>query len=142
MVLVIAVEELFFDVLIERSIEVFAPFNGNLQIVKILVTLRFVLDVDAAHIIRELATKKVSHRPLNRRSLHLLLQFVNKYSVEFLHVVLHERVIRVPTETLGQLLGAYTRIAVLQLIEDALQCERNRRLGVLAVGRMHVVHCL
>ena len=82
------------------------------------------------------------HGPLDGRALHLVLELLHQHAVELLHVVLHEGVVRVPAKGLGQLLGADRRVRVLQLVEDALQRERDGGLGVLAVGRVHVVHGL
>ena len=49
---------------------------------------------------------------------------------------------RVPTETFGQLLRADARVAVLQLVENALQRKRDAVLWILSVRGVHVVNSL
>jgi len=141
-VLVLAVEDLLLDVLVERGVEILAALDRHLQVVILLVAQRFVIDVDAIHVVCEFAAEEMLHRPLDRGALHLLLELLDEHPVELLHVVLHERVVRVPPEGLGELLRGDGRVGVLQLVEDALQRQRDGRLGVLAVGRVHVVHGL
>ena len=46
---------------------------------------------------------------------------------------------RVPTEALCELLRANAGIAVLQLVKDALQREREAILGILSLRGVHVV---
>ena len=142
LVLVVAVEHLLLHVLVEARVQVLAPLDGHLQIVEVLVAQRDVLDLYALDVVGELAAEEVRHRPLDRRPLHLLLELVDEHAVELLHVVLHERVVRVPAERLGELLRRHRRVRVLQLVEDALQSERDRLLGVLLLRRLHVVHRL
>mmetsp|Transcript_13521 Transcript_13521/g.30686 ORF Transcript_13521/g.30686 Transcript_13521/m.30686 type:complete len:251 (-) Transcript_13521:639-1391(-) len=141
-VLVLAIEDLLLDILIERCVQVLAALDWDLQVVEVLVTQRRVLHVDAAHIVRELAAEEVGHRALDAGPLHLLLELIHQHAVELLDVVLHERIVRVPAEAFGELLCADARVAVLKLVEDPLQRQRDARLGVFAIRGMHVVHRL
>mmetsp|Transcript_7650 Transcript_7650/g.19494 ORF Transcript_7650/g.19494 Transcript_7650/m.19494 type:complete len:1162 (-) Transcript_7650:210-3695(-) len=141
-VLVLAVEELLGNILVERLVDVLPPLHRELQVVERLLAPRLVLHVDALDVVGELALEEVRHRPLDRRALHLLLELVDEDAVQLLHVVLHESIRRVPAEGFGQLLRRHRRVRVLQLIEDALQREWDRRLRVLLLPGRHVVHRL
>lgn len=55
--------------------------------------------------------------------------------------MLHEGVNRVPTEALGELLGADGLVGKLQLVENALEGERHRPCAVIRL-RGHLVHRL
>ena len=115
--------------------------NASLQIVKLLVTNGDVVDLYALDVVGELAAKEVCHRPFHAARgaagcqhitgaaravrppcpFHFFLQLVHEHAVQLLHIMLHERIVRVPTETLGELLRAHACVAVLQLVKDTLR---------------------
>mmetsp|Transcript_37895 Transcript_37895/g.96229 ORF Transcript_37895/g.96229 Transcript_37895/m.96229 type:complete len:242 (+) Transcript_37895:376-1101(+) len=142
LVLILALQRLLLNVLVQRSVQIFATLHGHLQVVEILVASGHVLHVDAAQVVGELAAEQMRHGSLDASGLHLLLQLVHEHPVELLDVVLHESVVRVPTETFGQLLGAHARVAVLQLVENALKRQWDAILRILSVRGVHVVDSL
>mmetsp|Transcript_33165 Transcript_33165/g.88071 ORF Transcript_33165/g.88071 Transcript_33165/m.88071 type:complete len:222 (+) Transcript_33165:302-967(+) len=125
-VLVVAVELLALHVLSQRLHHAPAPLDVEREVVELLHPLRLVVYVQAAHEVLELAAQQPRHRAFHRGALHLLLEVVAQYAVQLLHVVLRERVERVPPEALGQLSGADARVGGLQAEEHPLQRESHR----------------
>ena len=64
-VLIVAVEGLFLDVLVERVVQGFAPLDRHLQVVKVLIARRLVVYVDACDVFGELTAEEVCHGALN-----------------------------------------------------------------------------
>jgi len=72
--------------------------------------------------------------------LHLGLELVLENPAKFLHIVLHERVCTLPSETLGQLGGPHWLIRALQVIKHSLKSE-GKRLGWRIVLGRNLVDC-
>lgn len=66
--------------------------------------------------------------------LHLPFEVILKDTVEFLHIVLHKALQRIPSERSSQLCGAHGVGAGSELIEYALKCKRHRLGGFVLVG--------
>mmetsp|Transcript_6879 Transcript_6879/g.15697 ORF Transcript_6879/g.15697 Transcript_6879/m.15697 type:complete len:203 (+) Transcript_6879:215-823(+) len=142
LVLVLAVEALHFHVLVERGVDVLAPLYVQLQVHIRLLPLALVVDVDALDVVDDAALEQLLNRIFHHSALHLLLKLLTQDAVQLLHVVLHEAVVRVPPEARGKLLRCHGRVAVLQLVEQALQSERYAFARLLRLRGGHVVHSL
>jgi hypothetical protein len=91
----------------ERTIENTVQETGeNKLTVEILHHGGLEVDIDTLDVILHLAHEQLLHHPIHRCTLHLVLQLVLQDPVEFLDVVLHERVRRFPTKRLGELARA------------------------------------
>lgn len=139
-VLVLAVERLDRRVRVKTRIDVLAPFDVQLQVHERLLARALALHVDAPHKVLGVALKQPRDSAVDGRPLHLLLELLAQDAVELLHVVLHERVDRVPAERPRQVLGRHRRGAKLELEEEALQRERDRGVRLVVGARRHVVH--
>ena len=139
LVLVGAVERFDRGVRVERRVHVGAPFHVQLQVHERLGAGGHAVHVDALHKVVGVPLKQLRDRAVDRRPLHLGLQPLAQHPVQLLHVVLHERVHRVPPKGAGEVLGGGGAGAELELEEERLQRERHVLVG-LVVGRGgHVV---
>nr|GMC92727.1 hypothetical protein Iba_chr05aCG13740 [Ipomoea batatas] len=121
MIFVITLKAFHFNILVKGSIHIPTPFDIKLKTIKRFLPSRFVIHIDTFYIVHMVAFKQLLYCTLHNCSLHLVFKFFRKNTIKLLHVMLHERIICVPSKGLRQLFCCYTGITVLELIEQTLQ---------------------
>mmetsp|Transcript_20725 Transcript_20725/g.30820 ORF Transcript_20725/g.30820 Transcript_20725/m.30820 type:complete len:256 (-) Transcript_20725:278-1045(-) len=99
---------------------------------------RGIVNVDTLNVVFKLTTKQPFNRTFSHSALHFRLKVVHQYSVQFLHIVLLERIIRGPTKRTSELLGGASVLACRQTVKETLQCQRYALFHVVFVGGNHM----
>uniref|UniRef100_A0A7C9ASF7 Uncharacterized protein n=1 Tax=Opuntia streptacantha TaxID=393608 RepID=A0A7C9ASF7_OPUST len=101
MIFVITFQSFDFHILIKRSIDITATFHIKLKIIKGLLPCRFVIHIHTLNIIHMMTFKQLLYSALNNSTLHLVLELFTKNPIKFLYIMLHERIICVPSKRFG-----------------------------------------
>mmetsp|Transcript_26654 Transcript_26654/g.63324 ORF Transcript_26654/g.63324 Transcript_26654/m.63324 type:complete len:372 (-) Transcript_26654:367-1482(-) len=129
-VAILPVQLLALHVFGERLLQVLAPLHVERKVVKLLCANRREVHVHTLDKVLELPAEQARDLSVHRCALHLLLEVIAQHAIELLHVVLRERVERIPSEAFGQSLGPYARPRVLQLVKHPLERQRHGVHGV------------
>lgn len=109
LVLVLSIQPFLLDVLPHTVLDGVVAAHPQLYRVELVLARRLVLDVDTFYDILRLSFKESVEGSLNRRILHLLVELVAENTVELVHVLLLVDVLRVPPESLKELVSANER---------------------------------
>ncbi len=124
-VLVLTVENFRLDVVLERLVYIFLPFDIKLNVVVGLRSGGLVLNVLAVDVRDHFPLEELGNGSLDTSPLHFTLELVEEDPKEFLDVMLHERVQSLPPKGPRQLLSTHRLVRGLEFVEDSLESQGN-----------------